>query len=135
MKIKATASRSSPMLFLGMIESISHLSRSGETRARRLPAVIERKLARCQWTSGRIRGISQTNSAGSQSRSSGSQRDPRWFVTEDNVQPPECRRDRIFHVEPTGAYFDLSRKSVLCSPFDQFAWISPERIRSRGKVV
>lgn len=33
-----------------------------------LPALMHRKLARCQWTSGRICLIRQTNSAGSRSQ-------------------------------------------------------------------
>jgi len=60
---------------------------------------MQRKLARCQWSSGRISLISQVNSAGSRNR-----RDPRCCVTEDNVRPPECRRDQTLSVEPRDAH-------------------------------
>lgn len=58
---------------------MSHLIRSGEMSARRLPTVIERKLARCQWSSGQISLISQASSVGGRNHF-----DPRRCVTEDN---------------------------------------------------
>src|SRR5579863_4233609 len=49
-----------------MIRSISHLSTSGVSSARRLPAVRQKKLTTCQCTSGRICFASQRSSLGSQ---------------------------------------------------------------------
>src|SRR5882762_5224469 len=49
-----------------MTWSINHLSTSGVRRARRLPAVMHRKLATCQCRSGRICFESQRSSLGSQ---------------------------------------------------------------------
>lgn len=99
------------MLFCGMMESMSHLSRRGETRARRLPAVIARKLAACQWMSGRICFINQTNSPGSRRKW-----DSRWCASEDNVRPPECRGDQTL-MPSLGARIEFVQKISALSDF------------------
>jgi hypothetical protein len=131
MKIKVTARNSNPMLFRGMIESISHLRRSGETRAKRLPAVIERKLARCQWSSGRICLSSQTNSTGSRRRSSRSPWDSRRCVIDDNVRPSECQFEQN-QIEPRSAHIICPENPCFVRlPINsrRFPW---KRIQSRA---
>lgn len=80
----------------------------------RLPAVIHRKLARCQCQSGRICPISHRNSADSRNG-----RDTRGCVTEGNLWLPEYQQDPVTDFEARIVAVVLSRKSDLCTKIDQ----------------